>query len=156
MHNLSLQTHVATMFVTQTQFEQPVPAGIAAPGNRFWRAVGLTLQTPWYLCVYRTSNQARPKTCLVSWESDLHDLVASADDVDVVSVARLDTTPWNQARWSMRWVKTIWLATRDERDEVGSLVFQFVDDDALKDDMLRTRPHRSDRVQVFCCAEANA
>ena len=154
MHNLSLQTHVATMFVTQTQFEQPVPAGIAAPGNRFWRAVGLTLQTPWYLCVYRTSNQARPKTCLVSWESDLRDLVASHEALNVIAVARLDDAAPNSALWSMRWIKSIWLATRDEREEVGSLVFQFDDDAALKDDMLRSRPHRPDRVQIFRCAEA--
>lgn len=137
------------MFVTQAHFQQHVPQGIGIPDSHYWRVVGLTLQTPWYLCTYRTSSEPYTRTSLVAWESDLLDLMTAADSLRLMAVARLDCPSTNPCRWSMRWAKVIWLAARDEREETGPLVFQLDDDDVPRDDMLRPLPRRTDRVQIF-------
>jgi hypothetical protein len=137
------------MFVTQTHFKQNVPKGIAMPDSQYWRLVGLTLQTPWYLCTYRTTGEPSTKTVLVAWESDLLDVMTAVDAPSLVAVARLDIPTGNPYRWNIRWAKFIWLAARDEQEEAGPLVFQLDDDDVPRDDMLRALPRRSDRVQIF-------
>lgn len=137
------------MFVTQAQFEQHVPSGVAAPDSRYWRAVGLTLQTPWYLCVLQASVKVPPQTILVAWESDLQGLLTAEESSSVVAIARLDSDVANQARWGMRWVRRIWLAAHDELEETGCLVFQFDDEAAIRDDMLRILPSKPNRKQVF-------
>jgi hypothetical protein len=141
------------MFVTRAQFEQHVPAGIAVPDNRYWRAVGLTLQTPWYLCVLQASDKVPPQTILVAWESDLQGLLTAEGDSSVVAIARLDIEGSNQARWGMRWVRRIWLAAHDELEETGCLVFQFDDEAAVRDEMLRILRSKPNRIQVFSSHE---
>lgn len=143
------------MFVTQAHFQQQVPQGIGMHGSQYWRLVGLTLPTPWYLCTYRTSGEPSPQTILVAWESDLLDFMTAVDAPSLIAVARLDLPNADPCRWNMRWAKVIWLAARDEQEEAGPLVFQLGDDDVPRDDMLRALPRRSDRVQVFCSEYAS-
>jgi hypothetical protein len=137
------------MFITQPYFKQHVPQGIAKHDNEYWRFVGLTLPTPWYLCTYRTYGEPSPQTILVAWEHDLLGLINAADAISLIAVARFDTPNANPHRWNMRWAKVIWLAARDEQEEAGPLVFQLDDDDVPRDQMLRALPRRSDRAQIF-------
>ena len=137
------------MFITRSHFKQHVPQSIAKPDSQYWRLVGLTLPTPWYLCTYRTSGEPSPQTILVAWERDLLGLMNAADDVSLIAVARFDTSNANPYRWNMRWAKIIWLTAPDEQEEAGPLVFQLDDDDVPRDQMLCALPRRPDRIQVF-------
>lgn len=142
------------MFVTQTQFEQYVPAPIKTPDSRFWRAIDLSLPTPWYLCVYRPSGELSSKTILIAWETDLVHFVTSPSCSSVSAIARLDIAPTEFARWTMRWIECMWLSASDEQEEVGPLVFQLEAVEGLRDDRMREAPRRDDRVRVFNSSDA--
>lgn len=137
------------MFVTQTQFEQYVPAPITTPDRRFWRAINLSLPTPWYFCIYRPSGGLSSQTILIAWEQDLLQFVTSQRSTSVSAVARLDMAPTERARWTMRWIESMWLSASDEQEEVGPLVFQFENEEGPRDDHMRELPRRNDRVRVF-------
>lgn len=137
------------MFVTQTQFEQYVPAPITTPDRRFWRAINLSLPTPWYLCIYRPSGELSSQTILIAWEQDLLQFVTSQKSPSVCAVARLNMAPTERTRWTMRWIDSMWLSASDEQEEVGPLVFQFENEEGPRDDHMRELPRRNDRVRVF-------
>jgi hypothetical protein len=141
------------MFVTKPQFEQYVPAPIAPPDSRFWRAIDLSLPTPWYLCVYRVNGELPSKTILVAWEADLLHFVNAQGRSSVSAVARLEMSV-QSARWTMRWVESIWLSASDEQEEVGPLVFQLEGDEEPRDDHMRALPSRNDRVRIFNISDA--
>lgn len=137
------------MFVTQTQFEQYVPAPITTPDRRFWRAINLSLPTPWYLCIYRLRGELSSKTILIAWEADLLQFVTSQGSSSVSGVARFDMASTEREHWTMHWIESMWLSASDEQEEVGPLVFQLEDEEDLRDDRMRVLPSRSDRVRVF-------
>jgi len=143
------------MFVTQTQFEQYVPAPMTTPDSRFWRAINLSLPTPWYLCVYRLSGELAPETILIAWEADLVQFVTQRCS-GVSAIARFDVAPTERAPWTMRWIESMWLSAGDEQEEVGPLVFQLEDEDGPRDDRMRALPRRNDRVRVFKRSDAIA
>lgn len=143
------------MFVTQTQFEQFVPAPVSKPNSRYWRAVALSLPTPWYLCICRTNGDVSSRTILVAWEADLLELVTAKNHQIVSAVARLDMAAAQSMRWQMRWVESMWRSASDEQDEVGPLVFLFEEEEGPRDDLLRALPRRSDRVRVFSSSDTS-
>lgn len=136
------------MFVTLPTFEQYVPAGLGGPDCRYWRAVGLSLETPWYLCVRRGQGGEPSTTTLVAWEADLLDLVNSNDEAGCGAIARLDKSADGAGRWTLRWIDAIWLASNDEREEVG-LVLQLEGEPLPTDEHLQAVRPRNDRTLIF-------
>lgn len=136
------------MFVTQPSFEQYVPAGLGGPDCRYWRAVGLSLEAPWYLCVRRGLGGEPSATTLVAWEADLLDLVNSNDELGFGAIARLDKSADGAGRWSLRWIDAIWLASNDECEEVG-LVLLLEGEPLPTDEHLNAVKPRDDRTLVF-------
>ena len=90
------------------------------------------------------------KTTLVSWESDLLDLVSAASgDSKVLAITRMDKSPDASGRWLTRSVDLMWLTNLDERDEVGQLVFQFDGELLQRDDMLQIVNSQVERAVIF-------
>ena len=136
------------MFVTLPPFEQYVPPGLGVPDCRYWRAVGLSFETAWYLCVHREPGGGPSKTTFVAWEADLLELVNSKDEPGCGAIARLDKSADGAGRWSLRWIDAIWLASNDEREEVG-LVLLLEGEPLPTDEHLQAVKPRDDRTLVF-------
>lgn len=141
------------MFVTQKDFEQYVPNGLSEPGSRYWRAISLSLSTPWYMCVCESRRGDGFRTILIAWESELLDLATLTSELCLVAVARLSKSASTTFRWEMHWVESIWLTAQDEQEDAGMLAFQLENETVPRDDQLQELTRRTDRVLVFSCSE---
>ena len=139
------------MFITTSQFKQYMPRGLIGPDETYWRAVTLSLEKPWFLFVYEVECEGRrvPQTMLVAWESALLDTLAVVPKAYRRAVGRLEKSRDKRAHWDLRWIQSIWAATCDEANEVGSVIFQFEDDLQLFDAHLQPVPRNSARELLF-------
>jgi hypothetical protein len=145
-----------TMFVTLPPFEQFMPASLVGPGQKHWRAVTLSTESPWFVFVHLAEYGLRkvPQTTLVAWESTLLDFLAGVPAEDCVAIARLAKEDGTRGRWQLQWVEAMWQPAADELEETGHLLLQLEGDPQVRDVSLGPVPARSDRVQLFSAAAA--
>lgn len=139
------------MFVTMPHFEQFMPPDLVAPNQKYWRAVTLSLESPWYLFVYEAEYEGEkvPQTTLVAWESTLLDILATIPGGDCMGIARLEKERGKTARWNVSWIETIWAPTPEEAEETGLFLVQLEGDPQLRDAHLQPVPTRGDREILF-------
>lgn len=121
------------MFVTQPNFQQDMPAPLVAPGQKYWRAATLSLESPWYLLVYDVScgGQKLSQTSLVAWEATLLDMLAEIPNADVSRIARLEKRRDAQAPWELMWIDALWEPSPGE--PVGLLLMRLASDSSIRD-----------------------
>lgn len=148
------------MFVTMSHFEQFMPPDLVGPNQKYWRAVTLSLETPWYLLVYVAEYEGHkvPQTTLVAWESTLLDIVAGIPEADRRGIARVDKERSPGSRWSVSWIERLWAPAPDEVEEGGIVLLQLAGDPQVRDEHLTPVASREGRALVFSAppAEQNA
>ncbi|UJW79419.1 hypothetical protein [Hydrogenophaga sp. SL48] len=146
------------MFVTVPQFEQFMPRELIGPNQKYWRAVTLSLESPWYLFVYEAEfeDQRVPQTMLVGWESTLLDILASIPEGNCLGIARIQKHGEQVARWEMNWIQRIWAPTRDESNEIGLFLLQLEGDPQLRDAHLQPVQNRAGRKLLFGTPPSNS
>jgi hypothetical protein len=123
------------MFVTTPEFEQLVPKGLGSPHCRYWRAVPLSSETPWFLLQHRTleGESTAIQTVAVAWESTLRQLVETAEPDSVVCVLCLAPSRSGGHGWSVKRASELWLPSESEVHETGPLLFGTDGEPALYD-----------------------
>lgn len=121
------------MFVTQPSFQQDMPAPLVAPGQKYWLATTLSLESPWYLLVYEVScdGQKLSQTSLVAWESMLLAMLAEIPVADVTGIARLEKRRDALRPWELMWIDSLWEPSPGEAE--GVLLMRLVSDTQLRD-----------------------
>ena len=142
------------MFVTMPHFEQFMPPSLAAPDHKYWRAVTLSLESPWYLFVYEAEYDGEmvPHTTLVAWESTLLEIVATIPPADRRGIARVEKERNPGTRWMVNWIETIWAAAAEEVEETGTVLLQLEGDSQLRSAHLEPVPARGGRELLFSAA----
>jgi hypothetical protein len=114
------------MFVTMPHFEQFMPPAMVAPDHKYWRAVTMSLENPWYLFVYEADYEGEkvPQTTLVAWESTLMDIVEGIPAANRRAIARIDKDRGAGARWALQWVQSLWAALPSESEETGVMLLK--------------------------------
>jgi hypothetical protein len=142
------------VFVTMPHFEQFMPRDLVGPNQKYWRAVTLSVETPWYLFIYEAEYEGQkvPQTTLVAWESTLLDSLTGIPERDRRAVARLEKERRPGFRWSMAWIETIWAPAPEEQEETGVLLLQLAGDTQVRDAHLAPVAPREGRVLVFNAA----
>lgn len=141
----------ATLFVTMPHFEQSMPSNLVGPGQKYWRAVTLSVESPWYLFVYEAQygQQKEPQTTLVSWESALLEILECIPAADRKGIARVEKERNPGTQWNVRWLETIWVPAAEEADATGLFLLQLEGDPQLRDAHLQPVPSRGGRSLVY-------
>lgn len=114
------------MFVTQSDFEFPMPVELVEPGSRYWRTVELSLNTAWFVATLCSTDEdlGYRRTVLVSWDTDLVRIVETMVG-GYLEALLLMLPPWGagKGRWRPHQVKEIWRAYDAERGDEALLIF---------------------------------
>lgn len=98
------------MFAAPEAFAHRVPAGLAAPGYSYWRALEITLSVQWYIVALWDGDGAVQRDLLVSWTSDLLSIIRTNRGV-VNSVQLMEPAPARgDAPWRSQDLARIWIA----------------------------------------------
>lgn len=113
------------MFVTTPEFKQWVPPGLGPPEWRYWRAMTLANETPWYLLTHRTVEDdcSAIQSIAVAWESTLRLLVETAEVGSVIGLLCLAPSDSAVGDWSVKRASELWLPSEGEERETGPLLF---------------------------------
>lgn len=112
------------MFETRREFEQPVPRPIATEGSRYWRAMVLSINLPWYLLKHKlqTAEGVVTQTVAIAWESTLQGVLEDSDESSIIELDIIATG--EDDRWTMQRVAEVWLALPEEMQDTGPLLFR--------------------------------
>jgi hypothetical protein len=103
--------HVARdpMFVSMPDFQFKVPSPLAPHGAKFWRSLGVSTRTPWFLLTVRSRSQELfIDTFLLAWDSDVVDTIKSLD-AELESLFCLAPCRSGQGNgWTTRKLQEIW------------------------------------------------
>ena len=116
------------MFSAPQAFAHRVPAGLAAPGYTYWRALEITFSAQWYIVQLSggVEGEGMQRDLLVSWTSDLLSIIRGHGEV--TSIQLMEPVPVRgTAPWKARDLAKIWIAIdpTDGRKEIA--VFETVD-----------------------------
>ncbi len=116
------------MFITESDHEFLLPAGLGAFDSRQWRMVRLSLHVPWFVLTVEVAEDevSFTRTACIAWDTDLVDVLESLGDAKAVGLLCM-TPGWcsSTGQWSAREVREVWVATTDSgravilRDEGG-------------------------------------
>jgi hypothetical protein len=117
------------MFVSRPPYEFPVPDQLRGPDERYWRALAMPTNLPWYIATLESL--VRGKTYVNSmcfcWETDLLDAVRGAPATVLVSLQMVRPPRAKEPAWSMRPIARIWRLIDGARSDDPYLVFEDVD-----------------------------
>ena len=120
------------MFLTMTEFEQPIPVGLKTLDVQHWMATVLSTQLPWYLVTYglRDKNGYHVQTATIAWETALCSWLKSVDRESVIAI---NLMAWNEAslEWTMKRIEAIWRAGPSEVQTTGPIVFRLCGESEL-------------------------
>lgn len=139
------------MFVTMPHFEQFMPSNLVGPNQKYWRAVTLSLESPWYLFVYEAEyGQGKvPQSTLVAWEATLLAILEGIPAADRKGVARVEKERRPGARWQVTWIESIWAPAPEEAADTGLFLFQLEGDPQVRDVHLTPVGVREGRSLVY-------
>jgi hypothetical protein len=125
----------AAVFVTMPHFEQVMPANLVGPNQKYWRAVTLSLESPWYLFVYDAEygEDKVPQTTLVAWEATLLDILQGIPAANRKGLARLEKARRPGTRWQVTWIESIWAPAPEEAADTGLFLLQLEGDPHVRD-----------------------
>lgn len=139
------------MFVTKTEFEEPMPPGLVGPGEQFWQAMTLSLRSPWFLFDYvmKCAEIEVVQTTAIAWEITLLDVLRAVPSSAHRGVSRVSLTSGVRQNWSVQTIRDAWVSLPDESIDIGPLVFRLRDEECLRDSFMRPIPWRSGREQLL-------
>lgn len=123
------------MFVTTPGFEELIPKEMGGAQARYWTAVMLSAETPWFLVTFwqKEHELAWTQTVAVAWETTLLSVFGSATAKEVLSISRLTRDLVPEGPWMLREIAELWVPSESEADETGPLLFRVVGDTGLRD-----------------------
>ena len=97
------------MFVSMPDFQFQVPPPLAPPGAKFWRSLGVSTRTPWFVLTVRSRSQELfIDTFLLAWDSDVVDTIKSLD-AELESLFCLAPSSARRGNgWTTKNIKEIW------------------------------------------------
>ena len=100
------------MFVAVSDYEIPLMTALGGPGEKFFRAMELSVRLPWFLvtALIQDGRDELLHTVCCSWESDLVDLLSVRSKHSVVALQRLTPSSLRDGRWELRDVTHVWQA----------------------------------------------
>ena len=100
------------MFISRDADEFPFPEPIAEPGAAYWRAVGVSANTAWYVLTLLPQDDGHLRTtALIRWDIDVADSL-EASGIELASL--LCMVPDESKGWTAIPITEVWHATDPE------------------------------------------
>jgi hypothetical protein len=113
------------MFLTTSEFKQPIPEGLKTHDLQHWVATVLSNHLPWYLATYRLSSKKgyHVQTATIAWETVLCDWLKAVHRESVVAI---NFMAWSNVsfEWTTKRIEAMWHASKSEVHITGPLVFR--------------------------------
>jgi len=119
------------MFVTLPEYKFHVPQGIAEPGAQYWRTLGISCNSAWFLLtLHPATEEGFRDTFLLTWDTDVADGIESLQR-EVASLLCI-APPASELRnsWSSFPIAEVWRATDPEGEDMPCMLF--VGEDGLE------------------------
>lgn len=139
-----------SLFVTMPAAEHPMPAGLTMPGHRYWNAVTLSIEHPWFLFQYDVQypDALVTQTTLVAWEEGLMQ-VLEAIPAERRRALHLMQQEKGSSEWALRRVRAVWAPGPQDQESGVLLVLQLNGDEICRDIFLEALPTSDGRRPVF-------
>lgn len=116
------------MFVSMPQLEQAMPAGLAPKGSRFWRAVELSVNMPWFVVTVKTHDGDGHliRSLLLAHDEDLFGLIEANPGDSLRALKQiLPAEPNDRASaWQSRNILRVWRIVGHAVSIPGELIFE--------------------------------
>jgi hypothetical protein len=121
------------MFVTIPQYELEVPQPLAGPEDRYWGAVNLASDVPWFLFTYAVDyGQVKLRhTSAVTWAPTLVELLALVPPALRGGLALLSRADEQREPWRLNWVEELWTA-RAQNESTEMLLVRLAGENCLR------------------------
>ncbi len=131
------------MFVSQSDFEFPMPTELVEPGSRYWRAVELSLNTSWFVATLCSTDedQGYRRTMLVSWDTDLVHILENMIGGYLEALLFM-APPWHASDglWRTHRIKRISRAYDADRDNEPALIFTTSEGQQIQGQLAESAP----------------
>lgn len=131
------------MFVSLSNFEFPIPAGLAEPGSHYWRAVELSLNSSWFVATLCSTDQEMGfrRTMLVSWDTDLVHIVENMIGGYLEALLFM-APPWHSedVQWRTHRIKQIWRGYDADRSNEPVLIFTTSEGNQIQGQLAESPP----------------
>lgn len=119
------------MFVSLPEYKFHVPEGLAEPGAQYWRTLGISCNSAWFLLtLHPATNAGLQDTFLLTWDTDVADGIESLqrDVASLLCIAPPDSEV--RSSWSSFAIAEVWRATDPEAEDIPCVLF--VGEDGLE------------------------
>lgn len=126
------------MFETRPEFQQTVPSFFTGDGSRYWSAIAITVNLPWFVlrCRQTADVGCFIQTIAVASDLALRGILEAAESSAIVDLCTIALEPGGDG-WSMRRINEVWLASPVESEETGPLLFRVAGSTAFLSSYLR-------------------
>lgn len=116
--------HSTPMFETRPEFQQTVPLFFTGDGSRYWNAIAITVNLPWFVlrCRQTADVGCFIQTIAVASDLALRGILEAAESSAIVDLSTIFFEPGGDG-WSLRRITEVWLASSVESEETGPLLF---------------------------------
>lgn len=116
------------MFVSVPQLEQAMPPGLVPTGSRFWRAVELSVNMPWFVVTVQTEvgDGRLIRSLLLSHDEDLFGLIKANPDDSLRALTQMIPAETGESvrAWRSRSILRIWRPVGRASGYPGELIFE--------------------------------
>lgn len=123
------------MFVTTPDFEHAVPEILREPDGRYWLAVRLSSQAPFFLVSIQQEEDgiAVVGTVAIAWETTLSTVLQGPTARFVISISRVAPHPSRVGAWVVQEIEQLWLASVGESGKTGAVLCRLAGGSELRD-----------------------
>ena len=116
------------MFVSIPQLEQAMPVGLAPKGSRFWRAVELSVNMPWFVVTVQTEDRDGHliRSLLLAHDEDLFGLIEANPDDSLRALKQILPAEHDDpvSAWQSRDILRVWRVAGHAAGVPGELIFE--------------------------------
>lgn len=122
------------MFIALEIYRKWMPRWAEREHERFYLAVLLSTEAPWFLLSHRVPDEpeALIQSVVVAQDDTLVHLVELLGEANVVSVHRVSKHSRGSAEWSMQRVEEVWIAADAETRPPHQLLYRLRGETSLK------------------------
>lgn len=115
-----------------------MPPALADDGSRYWQAMTLSHNFPWYLLKHRLQVEGLEfaETTAIAWESTLRAVLENNAPRSIIALL-IVAPDLETGHWSLRRVSEVWGAAPQETRDNGPLLFRVKESPSLLNSRLK-------------------
>lgn len=143
------------MFITNASLEHCVPDGIGSTNSRYWLAVLLSQESPWFLLSHKAEH-GLAQSIAVAWEWTLLEVLNQVGPDAVIALYWVLPDPYQPGQWAMKDIAELWLPCGEDVYELGPILMRVRGELSLTDAFRRSVKDDADRRSLLASFQGPA